>query len=464
MPWRAARISGRSLWSVCPPGGPGEVVEGSAGAQVPAIQPPVYAPSYVPDPVVIAEARLRLTDLASSRLSLTVPAQVAIAAGRHGWLVLHDEEGAPLAALELRGDVPREPGRDTRLVGDVIPPPAHTAPVTGPFPDLRRTPEPRRWAGADVIIGHDPPDLPTLAATSSDAPVLIVVLDGPRSRPGPSAVDVIRAARSLASRLAGQQTRPVEVCVLPAPEYGDERDADLAHEIASALGGRLVVPVRPADRGRLIAALDGDGDVPADAWPAESMTAWRGWRPPRERRGVVVLFTGLSGSGKSTVARSVVATIEEEGARRVTSLDGDVVRRMLSSGLGFSRQDRDLNLVRIGYVAAQIARHGGIAVCTPIAPFAATRARVRAMAEEYADFLLVHVATPLVECERRDRKGLYARARAGEIPDFTGISSPYEEPGDADLTLDTAVTTPDAAAADVVGLLRSGGWLPPATG
>jgi sulfate adenylyltransferase len=118
--------------------------------------------------------------------------------------------------------------------------------------------------------------------------------------------------------------------------------------------------------------------------------------------------------------------------------------------------------VRIGYVAAQIARHGGIAVCTPIAPFAATRARVRAMAEEHADFLLVHVATPLVECERRDRKGLYARARAGEIPDFTGISSPYEEPGDADLTLDTAVTTPDAAAADVVGLLRSGGWLPPA--
>src|SRR5918994_2445514 len=293
--WRAARISSRSLWGVCPPDGPGEAVEGSTGAQVPAIQPPVDAPTYVPDPVVIAEARLRLTDLASSRLSLTVPAQVASAAGRHGWLVLHDDEGAPLAALDLRGDPPREPGRDTRLVGDVIAPPADTAPVTGPFQDLRRTPEPRRWAGADVIIGHDPPDLPTLAATSSDAPVLIVVLDGPRSRPGPSAVDVIRAARSLASRLAGQHTRPVEVCVLPAPEYGDERDADLAHEIASALGGRLVVPVRPPDRGRLIAALDDDGDVPADAWPAESLTAWRGGRPPRGRRGVVVLFPGVSG-------------------------------------------------------------------------------------------------------------------------------------------------------------------------
>jgi sulfate adenylyltransferase len=446
---------------VRPPGGPGEEVEGSARAQVQAIQPPVDAPTYVPDPAVIAEARLRLTNLASTRISLTVPPQVASAAGRYGWLVLHDDEGAPLAALDLRGDAPRELGRDTRLAGHVVPLPADTTQVAGPFPDLRRTPEPRMWAGADVIIGHDPPDLPTLAATSSDASVLIVVLDGPRSRPGPAAVDVIRAARSLASRLAGHRGRRVEVCVLPAPEYGDERDADLANEIAATLRARLVVPVRPADRGRLVAALDGDGDVPADAWPAESLTAWRAWRPPRERRGVVVFFTGLSGSGKSTVARSVVATIEEEGARRVTSLDGDVVRRMLSSGLGFSREDRDLNVVRIGYVAAQIARHGGIAVCTPIAPFAATRARVRAMAEEHADFLLVHVATPLAECERRDRKGLYARARAGEIPDFTGISSPYEEPGDADLTLDTAVTTPDAAAADVVQLLRSGGWLPP---
>ena len=420
------------------------------------------APTYVADPVVIAEARLRLTNLVSTRLSLTVPADVASAACRHGWLILHDDEGAPLAALDLRGNAPRVAGRGARLVGDVVPPPADTAQITGPFPDLRRTPEPRMWAGADVIIGHDPPDMPTLAATSSDAAVLIVVLDGPRSRPGPPTVDVIRAARSLASRLAGHRARGVDVCVVPAPEYGDERDADLAHEIAATLGARLVIPVRTADRRRLMAALDGHGDVPADAWPAESMTAWRAWRPHRERRGVVVFFTGLSGSGKSTIARSVVATIEEEGARRVTSLDGDVVRRMLSSGLGFSREDRDLNVVRIGYVAAQIARHGGIAVCTPIAPFAATRAQVRAMAEEQADFLLVHVATPLAECEGRDRKGLYARARAGELPDFTGISSPYQEPDDADLTLDTAVTTPEAAAADVVELLRSGGWLPPA--
>ena len=140
-------------------------------------------------------------------------------------------------------------------------------------------------------------------------------------------------------------------------------------------------------------------------------------RPPRHERGVTVFFTGLSGSGKSTVARGLADALVENGGRTVSLLDGDVVRQMLSSGLTFSKSDRDLNIRRIGYVAAEITRHGGLAICAPIAPYAATRAEVRRMVEAVGDFVLVHVATPLEECERRDRKGLYAKARAGLIPE-----------------------------------------------
>ncbi|GAA1467538.1 adenylyl-sulfate kinase [Nocardiopsis exhalans] len=182
-------------------------------------------------------------------------------------------------------------------------------------------------------------------------------------------------------------------------------------------------------------------------------------RPARTKRGLTLLFTGLSGSGKSTIARGVCDGIRRSG-RTVTLLDGDLVRRMLSKGLTFSREDRELNIRRIGYVASEITRHGGVAVCAPIAPYAAGRAEFRAMVEEFGDFFLVHVATPLEECEARDRKGLYAKARAGEIPEFTGISDPYEEPTDADLVVDTVGTDPAESVALVMEALREGGWLP----
>jgi len=181
------------------------------------------------------------------------------------------------------------------------------------------------------------------------------------------------------------------------------------------------------------------------------------WRPPLAQRGLVVFFTGLSGSGKSTLARALVDHLLEDGRRTVTVLDGDVVRRELSAGLGFSRADRDLNVRRIGWVAAEVARHGGIAICAPIAPYAATRADVRALAEAVGDFVLVHVATPLEVCEARDRKGLYAKARAGIIPSFTGISDAYEEPTDADLTIDTSVAPVDDGLKQIVGYLAP--WL-----
>jgi sulfate adenylyltransferase len=174
----------------------------------------------------------------------------------------------------------------------------------------------------------------------------------------------------------------------------------------------------------------------------------------------VLFFTGLSGSGKSTLARALMDRLLEQGSRTVTSLDGDVVRRNLSAGLTFSKEDRETNIRRIGWVAAEISRHGGVAVCSPIAPFDETRQQVRAMVDEAGGaFFLVHVATPLEECERRDRKGLYAKARRGEIPEFTGISSPYEEPEDADVRVDTTDRSIEDALDDVLVALRDAGYL-----
>nr|WP_246400614.1 adenylyl-sulfate kinase [Jiangella mangrovi] len=313
--------------------------------------------------------------------------------------------------------------------------------------------------GPAAVVARDPVDLRTLEAATAKAgqPVLLLVLDGPRVVPGPDAADVVAATLTLRDRLR-RDGRRAEVVVVRAPQYGDGRDEELAERIAVAYGATRVVPATPPRTEALAQWLDGTAAEPAD-WPSASRHAWRRWRPLPQERGLVLLFTGLSGSGKSTVARAVADRIAEVGTRTVTLLDGDVVRRNLSAGLGFSKEDRDRNVERIGFVAAEIAKHGGLAVCAPIAPFAATRARVRAMVEAHGDFLLIHVATPLEECERRDRKGLYARARAGEIAEFTGISSPYEEPDDADLVLDTTGLTVTAARDAVITLLDQGGRL-----
>lgn len=181
--------------------------------------------------------------------------------------------------------------------------------------------------------------------------------------------------------------------------------------------------------------------------------------PGPNGRGVCVWFTGLSGSGKSTTASALIRLIHERG-REITVLDGDVVRTHLSKGLGFSREDRETNILRIGFVAAEIARHGGLAVCSPIAPFDSTRAAVREMVEDAGGgFALIHVATPLEECERRDRKGLYAKARRGEIPDFTGISSPYEEPAEVVLKIDTTNRDIAECLRELTDALVADGWL-----
>ncbi len=183
--------------------------------------------------------------------------------------------------------------------------------------------------------------------------------------------------------------------------------------------------------------------------------------PPRARQGVTVFFTGLSGSGKSTIANALLVKLLEMGGRPVTLLDGDIVRKNLSSELGFSKEHRDLNITRIGFVASEITKNGGIAICAPIAPYDSTRRRVRQMVEEGGGFMLVHVATPLEVCEERDRKGLYAKARAGIIKEFTGISDPYEEPADADVVIDTSDTSPEEAANEIILHLEHMGYVGP---
>jgi sulfate adenylyltransferase len=181
--------------------------------------------------------------------------------------------------------------------------------------------------------------------------------------------------------------------------------------------------------------------------------------PPRHQQGFTVFFTGLSGSGKSTVANVLLVKLLEMGGRPVTLLDGDLVRKNLSSELGFSKEHRDINIRRIGFVASEITKNGGIALCAPIAPYDKTRKDVRAMVEKVGGFELVHVAAPIETCEARDRKGLYAKARAGILKEFTGISDPYEEPADAEVVIDTTDMTPEEAAQQIILHLESQGYI-----
>lgn len=245
--------------------------------------------------------------------------------------------------------------------------------------------------------------------------------------------------------------------VLSAGDWAYDRAAEVWRPLALIESGTELPDIPSDELGDL---LDRGEELPAWFTPPAVAAELRRARPPRAQRGLVIFFTGLSGSGKSTVARGLRDALSERGARTVSLLDGDLVRELLSAGLTFSRADRDLNIARIGYVATEVARHGGIAICCPIAPYAQARERVRSMVSEVGDFLLIHVATPVEVCEARDRKGLYAKARAGLITNFTGVSDPYEAPQDADLTLDTSAMTKDEAIGAVIRLLSAGGWLP----
>ena len=245
---------------------------------------------------------------------------------------------------------------------------------------------------------------------------------------------ITSAAKELQASLPTCQITPLSV---PWPK------SDLTPEdLARAYGATEVVT--GAERYAADAPL---------GYPAGSAEEIRRARSSEWQKGAVVFFTGLSGSGKSTVAAALAELLRDEGARGVALLDGDVMRRSISAGLGFDRASRNTNVQRLGAAAAELARAGGIAIAAPIAPFAEGRALARKAAVGLP-FLLVHISTPLEVCEQRDRKGLYEKARAGEISDFTGISSPYEAPDDADLVIDASAVSAYEAATQVKELLK----------
>jgi sulfate adenylyltransferase len=200
-------------------------------------------------------------------------------------------------------------------------------------------------------------------------------------------------------------------------------------------------------------------EIPAWFSYPEVVKELRRSHPARGKQGFSVFFTGLSGSGKSTIANVLLSKLLELGGRPVTILDGDLVRKNLSSELGFSKEHRDINIRRIGFVAAEITKHRGIAICAPIAPYDNIRKEVRAMIQPHGGFILVHVNTSVEECEKRDRKGLYAKARAGIIKEFTGISDPYDVPSDAEVVIDTLALSAEEAAQEIFLRLEKEGYI-----
>jgi sulfate adenylyltransferase len=251
-----------------------------------------------------------------------------------------------------------------------------------------------------------------------------------------------------------QEELGIEMVPFQMVAYVEDRDAYLPlNEVPE--GARVLTLSGTELRDRL-----SDGrEIPEWFTFPEVAEELRRTHPPRQRQGFTVFFTGLSGSGKSTVANVLMVKLLEMGGRPVTLLDGDIVRKNLSSELGFSKEHRDLNILRIGFVASEITKNGGIALCAPIAPYDSVRKQVRSMIEPGGGFELVHIATPLEVCEQRDRKGLYAKARAGVIQQFTGISDPYEEPVDADVIIDTSDLSPDEAAQQIILHLEREGYV-----
>jgi len=259
-------------------------------------------------------------------------------------------------------------------------------------------------------------------------------------------------AQDLLARHA--QELGIEIVAFPAMVYAANRDTYLPSTEVTADDD-----VRDISGTALRRHLHEGSEIPAWFSFPEVVDILRERHPVKARQGFALFFTGLSGSGKSTIAHAVLAQLLERTGRPVTVLDGDEVRKHLSRGLGFSREDRSANVTRIGYVASEIVRHGGIAICAPIAPFADDRATVRALVEAHGNFVEIHVATAIEVCEARDRKGLYAQARAGKIANFTGVSDPYEMPEKPDLRIDGDAATPAVLARQILALLRNTGLI-----
>ena len=413
-------------------------------------------PQHCPTPVELDDLEL-LTSGAlgdgyvfnqpGSPVTLVLPETVAAQARAVGAVELVDPEGLPLARVAWPGGA--------------VDPLAHAQ--FGPFRDLMLAPATYRaqHAGRTVVPVSEPLTQAQLDELSDAGPLTLLALIG-TGTPSLSPVGLVRATQAAAHLLPD-----AVVVTVPLANHGDpDADHTLRTQVVETFAAGDPVRLLDWPAVETVPVVEEVAQQPSrdpgspHRYPPEIAQIIDHDRPPPHRQGLVLFFTGLSGSGKSTLARALVDLLLERGERTVTSLDGDVVRRNLSAGLTFSKEDRETNIRRIGWVAAEISRHGGVAVVSPIAPFDETRQQVRAMVDDARGaFFLVHVATPLEECERRDRKGLYAKARAGEIPEFTGISSPYEEPEDADVRVDTTGRSITDALHDVLVALRDAGYV-----
>jgi sulfate adenylyltransferase len=402
------------------------------------------------------------TERGTGQAVVVVDSATAAAAVAAGTIALVDRELTPLARLSAVTEIKQSEPTNNRvlLVGDLI---AERRREARLFAELARPPGdlPAAESTTFVLMARPPlvGELAQLAGLGTGPLTLLV----PVENATPDGLPPQVLLRSVQAAVATNSTDSVmTVIAVPLAWRDPASDTALSQTVLGGYRGpsgqsATVTTDDPTWR-QACEQLRTGSELPATV-PTEVAAVLRRWRPPRNRRGLVLLFTGFSGSGKSTVARDVAQFLDAESDRTVSLLDGDDVRRLLSAGLGFDRAARILNVRRIGFVASEIARHGGIAICAPIAPYAQTRAEVRAMVEPVGDFVLVHISTPLAECERRDLKGLYAQARAGTITEFTGISDPYDIPDDADLTLDTTTTSRAQALGRVLNHLRDGGWL-----
>ncbi|WP_444665045.1 adenylyl-sulfate kinase [Cellulomonas sp. CW35] len=390
-----------------------------------------------------------------------------VAAAPDGAVVLLDDENTPIAVRE-RGDQPLAPLRPPGLRGGEDADPR----VRLAARDVRdRLGEgPVLGVLVDDVAGLDQVDEIVERAACARTVLLLCLVAPPRPAHAldVTAAGVVRAATALRDELTqpGRIAVPVEVVAVPwARGARLERLAWPAgqptlDELARAYGASDVLDLTlgpSAAREAYALAEQRRAAVLAASFPASSTRELSSSRDAGTGPGAVVMFTGLSGSGKSTVAKAVAQRLQSSVSRQVTVLDGDEVRHMLSAGLGFDRESRSQNVRRIGYVASLVAGAGGIVLVAAIAPFEEDRADVRRRTEAVAGFVLVHVATPLEVCEARDRKHLYARARAGDLPEFTGVSSPYEFPHDADVVLDTSHDDIGRAVDAVLGALRAAG-------
>jgi len=375
-------------------------------------------PSIDLQPAQVCDLELYLLGLTSSRPDLPTPLEVTALRNPEGLVLAIAHEDGLLQGLQLS--------------------------VYEDFCELRELPE-SLPTGTHILfsdISHPAEKgvFNTLAA--ADATLIVMPVGNP-SLATPVHHAEVRAIRAVVETLSN--TRLLLLPLVPGSHAGQRE------EIAKALGAEGLVDVPMTSDWQYLPEED-----LIDAAKEEHRLAF----PSKDEAGLTLFFTGLSGSGKSTIARLVFARLlEKGGARKISLLDGDLVRKHLSSELGFSREHRNINVLRIGYVASEVTRHGGVAICAPIAPYDEIRKEVRAMIDPLGGFVLVHVATPVEVCEQRDVKGLYAKARAGILKEFTGISDPYDVPEDAEIVIDTTNQSADDAAEEVLANLRSSGYL-----